>query len=97
MKLEATGGGIPYKVYVEANLQITDIKSFNENVLMLATEDSSCAQRVPTQLGMLHIDRALELVNKDELHKLRASWQRSHLATLMTAKLLRAETGNGAV
>ena len=36
LRLEATGGGdIPYMGYVEVNLEIPEIKAFNEDVLIL--------------------------------------------------------------
>ena len=88
LKLETIGGDeILYRGYVEINLKFSEIKSFNEDVLMLVIEGSSYKQRVLIQLWMLHIDRALELVNKDELHKLSASWCRHHLTTLLPGKL----------
>ena len=68
LKFEVTGGGdIHYKGYVEVNLKILDIKEFNEDVLMLVMEDSPYAQRVPIQLGTLHINKALDLVSENEL------------------------------
>ena len=67
LKLEATGAGdIPYIGCVEANLKILEIKEFNKDVLMLVIEDSPYAQRIPIQLGTLHINKALDLASKTE-------------------------------
>ena len=42
LKFETTGGGdIPYTGYVEVNLKIPEIKSFNEDVFMLVIDDST--------------------------------------------------------
>ena len=42
LKLEAMGGDdIPYSGYVEVNLKISEIRAFNENVLMLVIEGQS--------------------------------------------------------
>ena len=50
--------------YVEVNLKILEIGAFNEDMQMLVIEDSLYAQRVPIQLGTLHIDGALDLLAK---------------------------------
>ena len=71
LRFEATGGGdIPYRGYVELNLRIPEIKTFNEDMPMLVIEDSAYAQNVPIQLGMLHTDRALELISDKETMQL---------------------------
>ena len=68
---EATGGGgIPYMGYIEVNLKIPEIKEFDEDVLMLVTEDRTYAQHVLIQLGILHIDRALDLIRDKEITQL---------------------------
>ena len=85
-KLEAMGGGdIPYMEYVEVNLKILAIRAFNEDVVMLVTEDSSYAHRVPIQLGTLNIDKALDLVSKTEMKILSKKWKRGRLATLLAS------------
>ena len=56
------GGYITSLWYVEANLKIPEIKTFNENILLLVIVDSSYAQHVSIQIGILHIDQTLELI-----------------------------------
>ena len=52
--------------YIEVNLKIPEIKAFNVDVLMLVIEDGLFVQCVPIQLGMLHIDRAEDLISNKE-------------------------------
>ena len=66
LKVETTGEDIPYMGYVEVNLKIPEIEAFDEDVLMLVIKNSEYAQQFPIQLGTLHIDRALDLVNEKE-------------------------------
>ena len=55
------------------------IKAINEDVLMLVIEDSVYAQYVSIQLGMLHIDRALDLISRKETMHLSNKWKQSKL------------------
>ena len=65
LQFETTGGAdIPYTGYVEVNLKIPEIKAFYEDMFMLVIEDSTYAQWVSIQLGTLHIDKALDLINE---------------------------------
>ena len=75
--------------YVE-NLKILEIGALNEDVLMLVIENSTYAQRVPLQLGTLHIDRALDLVSKTEMINLSNKWKRGRLATLIAGESAKA-------
>ena len=87
LKLESMGGGnIPYMGYVEINQKILEIGAFKEDVLMLVIEDSPFAQKVPVQLGTLHIDRALDLVSETEMINLSNKWRKGRLATLLAGK-----------
>ena len=74
--------------YIKVNLKIPEIKAFNEDVLMLVIEDSTYAQCVPIQLGMLHIDRALDLISDKEVAQLSRKWKQSKLASLLVGKIL---------
>ena len=87
IRVKATGGGdIPYLGYVEVNLKINDLWKFNEDVLMLVIKDSTYAQRVPIQLGTLHIDRVLDTIDQKEMKKLSKCWHRGQLASLLANK-----------
>ena len=51
-ELEGTGGAaIPYLGFVEVNLQILGIRSYNEDVLLLAIPTMAYAERVLVMVG----------------------------------------------
>ena len=69
--IEGTGGGkVSYKGYVEVLLEVPEIENLSEYILMLVIEDSEYGERVPIQIGTLHIDMILEKATADELNKL---------------------------
>ena len=76
LRIEGTGGGrVPYKRYVETLLEIPEVPNLKEYVLMLVIEDSEYGNRVPIQLGTLHIDMILEKANPEQLAKLRKAYK----------------------
>ena len=84
LDVEATGGGaVPYHGYIECHLKLPQIKKFDVDVLMLVINDSAYRMRVPIQIGMLHIDMALELATEDEKKKLSRKWDRAKMATAL--------------
>ena len=87
LRLQGTGGEtVPFLGYVEINLGIPEIAAFDEDVLMLVIPDNSYNKKVPVQLGILHIDRALELATEEELKGLDQNWQRGRLASNLSAR-----------
>ena len=51
LDIEAMGGGaVPYHRYVECRLQLTQIKKFDVDVLMLVIDDSAYGMHVPIQI-----------------------------------------------
>ena len=67
IEVEATGGSlVPYTGYVEVRLSILGIKAMNQNLLFMVVRDRNYTNRVPVQLGTLHIDEALALVTREE-------------------------------
>ena len=68
LRIEGMGGGkVPYQGYVETLLEIPEIPEFKEQVLMLIIENSKYGERVPIQLGTLHIDLILEKATLEQL------------------------------
>ena len=60
IEAEVSGGGTtPYTGYVKARLTIPGIKQMDKDSLFMVTNDSLYTQRVPIQLGTLHIQEAL--------------------------------------
>ena len=56
IEVEVSGGGVvPYIGYVEARLLIPSIKAIDKNLLFMVSNDSPYMNRVPIQLGTLHI------------------------------------------
>ena len=71
LRMEGTGGGkVPFRGYVETLLEIPEIPDFKEYVLMLVIENREYGDRVPIQLGTLHIDMILEKATPEQLVQL---------------------------
>ena len=76
IQAEASGGGTtPYTRYVEARLTIHGIKQMNKDSLFMVTNDCPCTQRVPIQLGTLHIREALQLATDEKRKTLPPAWE----------------------
>ena len=76
IEAEVSGGGVtPYTGYVEARLTIPGIKQMDKDSLFMVTNDSSYTQRVPIQLGTLHIREAMQLATKEEKQSLSSAWE----------------------
>ena len=61
---------MPYLGYVETHLRISEIKAFDNDILLLIVPDSVHTHHTPITLGTLHIDMAIELATKKELENL---------------------------
>ena len=82
LRIEGTRGGkVPYKGYVEVLLEVPGVKNLSEYILMLVIEDSEYGERVPIQIGTLHIDMILEKATADELNKLGKAFNRSRVTS----------------
>ena len=67
IEAEVLGGGItPYTGYVEARLAIPGIRQMDKDSLFMVTNDSPYTQRVPIQLGTLHIREAIQMATDEE-------------------------------
>ena len=81
LRIEGTGGGKgPYKGYVEVLLEVPGVKNLNEYVLMLVIENSEYGEKVPVQIGTLHIDMIIEKATTEELKSLGKRFDRSTVA-----------------
>ena len=77
LDLEGTGGvEVPYEGYVELNLDIPEIKGFQEDILMLVVKDSEYGKKVPVAIATLHLDMILDLATKEELENIGRKYQR---------------------
>ena len=70
---------------MEACLRITEVRAFDQDVLLLIMPDSEHTQCTPITLGTLHIDMAIKLAMEEEL-KTKKQWQRSLVATKLSMK-----------
>ena len=87
LKIEDSGGlEVPYLGYVEVHLRISEVKAFDQDVLLLIILDSAHTQYTPITLGTLHIDMAIKLATEKEVKNLNKQWQRSLVATKLTMK-----------
>ena len=81
LRIEGTGEGkVPYKGYVEVLLEVPGVKNLSEYILMLVIEDSEYGERVPIQLGTLHIDMILKKATAKELNNLGKAFDKSKVA-----------------
>ena len=88
LELEWTGGAaIPYLRFVEVNLQILGIRSYNEDVLLLAIPTTAYTERVPVVVGSKIIDRALSCMTMGELARATATWWQAHFGAVMSGLL----------
>ena len=78
LQIEGSGGlDVPYLGYVETCLRITEIKAFDNDVLLLIVPDSGHTQHTPI---------TIKLATKKELENLNKQWKRSPIATKLTMK-----------
>ena len=68
------GGAVPYIGYVEAKLSIPGIKTKDKDLLFMVSNDSPYMNRVPIQLGTLHIREAIRLCTPEERKLLPEAW-----------------------
>ena len=84
LEIEGTGGGkVPYHGYVECRLNLPQIEKFDHDVLMLVIDDSQYGNRVPIQIGTLHIDMAIDLATEEEQIKFKRKWEHAEMASYL--------------
>ena len=69
------GGIIPYVGYVEARLKIPGIRAMNKDSLFMISNNSPYMERVPIQLGTLHIREAISCATDTEINNLATAWK----------------------
>ena len=85
LKLERTGGpAIPYLRFMEVNLQILGIRSYNEDVLLLVIPTTTT---VLVMVGSKIINKVLSLMTMGELVKATMTWQQAHSGAVMSGLL----------
>ena len=93
LELEGTGGAvIPYLGFVEVNLQIPGITSYNEDVLLLVIPTTTYSEMVLVMVGSKIMDRALSLMTKGELAKVTIMWRQAPFRAVMSGSLQLSHT-----
>ena len=88
IEAEVSGGNtIPYVGYVEARLQIPSIQAMNKDLLFVVSNNSPYMDRVPIQLGTLHIREAMKSATQDELAKLLIAWKMASFPSYLNKNL----------
>ena len=83
IEAEVSGGGtIPYVGYVEARLKIPGIKVMNKDSLFMVSNNSPYTERVPIQLGTLHIREAISCATDTEMNNLAITWKTANFPPL---------------
>ena len=92
LKIEGTGGGrVPYKGYLEVTLKVPEVAKFREWFLFLVIADSEYGNRVPVQLGTLHIDMLLNSATSAELASLGKTWERGQVGRVIANRQAQLE------
>ena len=79
------GGTIPYG-YVQARLAIPGIRKMDKDSLFMVCNNSPYTNRVPIQIGTLHIWEALQLATKEEKESLPQAWETANFLPQTLAK-----------
>ena len=76
IEAEVSGGGIvPYVGYVEARLKDPSIQAMDRDSSFMVSNNSWYMDRVPIQLGTLHIREAIQLATREEMKNLSPAWK----------------------
>ena len=78
------GTAISYLRYVEVNVQIPGIKSYNVDVLLLVIPTKTYSKAVLVMVGTKIIDKALSLMTMGELAKATTTWRQAHFGAVMS-------------
>ena len=88
LELEGTGGSaIPYLGYIEVNLQISGIKGYNEEVLLLVILTMTYTEKVLVVVWSKIIDHVMGMMTKGELAKPTATWRQAYFGVVMSGSL----------
>ena len=69
--MQGSGGiTVPYLGYVEATLNIPEVKAFQEDCLLLVMNDHTYGKCVPITIGTLHIELIIDRATKEEFEQI---------------------------
>ena len=85
LNIEGSGGqNVPYQGYPKINLQIPDMKHFNEEVLVLVEVNTKYGERVTIQVSSHTIDWGFRTIAGKELHGLTDTRKQTYLSTVIS-------------
>ena len=88
LELEGTGGSaILYLGYVEVNLQIPGIKSYNGDILLLVIPATTYSKKVPVMVGSKIIYKVMGMITKRELVREATTCKQAHFSAVMPTPL----------
>ena len=86
LHVEGTSGHtVPYKGYVEANLQIPRVDKYRENILLLVLPNYLYGRKVPVQIGTKVIDRVLQWIPDGKIIEAHGAWKRAQASAALMA------------
>ena len=81
------GSVILYLGYVEVNLQIPGLKSYNEDILLLVIPTTTYSEKVPVMVGSKIIDQEMGMMTKGELVRVTTTLRQAHFGAVMSGSL----------
>ena len=88
LELEGTGGSaILYLGYIEINLQISGMKCYNEDILLLVVPTMNYYKKIRVMVRSKVIDRVMGMMTKGELVRATATWKQTNLSVVMPGLL----------
>ena len=75
---------VPYLGYVKVKIQIPEIRSFEQDILMLVSHTTCYHQWVPFQVGSRIIDQVVKNITDKELRSLSQSWKLAYVGTILS-------------
>ena len=96
LELEGTGGSVILSLgYVEVNLHIPGIRSYNKDVLLLVILTMTYSEKVPVKVGSKIIDRTMGMIMKGQLVRTTTAWKQAHFGVVMSGSLKLPHKGMG--
>ena len=79
--------------YTKCTLEISKVKGFKQDALLLVVNDSEYGARVPILLGTFHINMILEEATLEEIKNLPAAWKRGSVGSMVLVKEAQLDQG----
>ena len=74
-------------------MEIPEVATFKEDVCMMVIDDDKYGNRVPIQVGTLHIDDIIAKATPEEFTSLGKAWDRARISSYIGGKAVRVQEG----